>query len=57
MALDRDPLLPFEVHVIEHLVHHFPFANGIRGLQKTVSQGGFAMVDVGDDTEVPDILH
>ena len=28
MALDGDALFPFQVHIIQHLVHHIPVADG-----------------------------
>jgi len=37
--------------------HHFSFADGMSYLQKTVSQGGFAVVNMSDDTKITDVLH
>ena len=50
--LDRDPLLALEVHGVEHLAGHLPGVDGVGELEQTIGQGGFAVVDVGDDAEV-----
>ena len=57
MTFDSNTFFPFQVHVIQHLVHHIPVTNGAGGLQKPVGQGGFAVIYVGDDTEIANILH
>src|SRR6187200_2597627 len=57
MALDGNTLLPFKVHIIKHLVHHITVADGAGALQKTVSQGGFAMVNMCDNAKISDVLH
>jgi hypothetical protein len=57
MAFDSNSFLSLEVHIVQHLIHHFPFSNGIGRLKQPVSQGGFTVVDMGDNTKVPDLLH
>jgi hypothetical protein len=57
VAFDGDPLLPFEVHIIQHLVHHISFADGIGGLKQSVGQCTFAVVDMRDDAEITDMFH
>ena len=52
VELDCDPPLPLEFVVIQHLVPHLTAFQGAGGFQEPVGQGGLAVVDVGDDTEV-----
>ncbi len=33
VALDGNALLSLEIHIVQYLVHHFPFRNGIGALQ------------------------
>ena len=54
LGLDGDPALPFDIHVVQHLLLHFPLGQGPGLLNDPVRQGGFAMVDVGNDTKVSD---
>ena len=42
--------------VVQNLVHGSPAVHQGSFLYKTVGQGGFTVVDVGDDTEIPDML-
>ena len=55
VALDRDAALALDVHGVEQLRLHAPLVNGTRELEDSVRDGGLAMVDVGDDGEVPDV--
>ena len=55
-GLDGDAPLLFQLHVIQNLGFHLPLGDGGGGLQKAVGQGALAVVDVGDDAEVADIL-
>ena len=55
-GLDGDALLAFQVHAIEDLFGHVAIGNRAGKLQQAVGQGGFAVVDVGDDTEVADVI-
>jgi hypothetical protein len=36
---------------------HFPVSNSISGLQQPVSQSTFPMVNVGNNAEIPDVVH
>jgi hypothetical protein len=54
--LDGDPLLALEVHRVEDLARHLPRVDGVGHLEQPVSQGGLAVVDVGDDREVAQAL-
>ncbi len=57
LRLDRDPALALEVHRVEHLGLHFLRVDGAGDLEDAVGQGRLAVVDVGDDREVADVVH
>ena len=57
MALDGNASLSLQVHVIEHLSLHVLPLNRLGKFQQTVGQGALAVVDMGDDTEVPYFVH
>ena len=52
LRLDRDAPLALEVHRVEDLRAHIAVGDGVRELEDPVGQGGFPVVDVGDDREV-----
>ena len=51
-GLDRDPALPLELHVVEHLLLELPLLHRAGELEEPVGQRALAVVDVGDDREV-----
>ena len=54
---DRDPLLPLEVHRVHHpLGHVLPLAEGAALPQHRVDQRRLAVVDVGDDRDVSEVV-
>ena len=53
-GFDGDAPLPLQIHGVQDLVFHFPLVDGVALLQQAVCQGGFAVVDVGDDGEIAD---
>ena len=55
VGLDGDAALPFEVHGIEDLLLHLTGGERTGQLKQTVRKRGFAMIDVGDNGEVPDV--
>ena len=55
-GLDGDAPFPLNVHVVQELLLHIPEGHGAGLLQDAVSQGGLAVVDVGDDAEVSDVI-
>ena len=57
VALDRDAFFLLKCHVVQDLVLHLPLRQGSGQLQQTVCQSAFAVVDVGDDAEIPDMAH
>ena len=57
VAFDGDSTLSFEVHIVERLVLHLPLCNGSSGLEESIGQGAFAVVDVGNDAEISNVFH
>jgi hypothetical protein len=55
-GLDGDPLLTLEVHRVEDLARHLPRVDRVGQLEQPVGQGRLAVIDVGDDREVPQSL-
>jgi hypothetical protein len=45
---------PFQFHIVKELILHIPDSHCARFLQETVGQGRFAVINVGDYTEVAD---
>ena len=54
VGLDRDPALTFDIHAVEQLFLHVPVLHGAGGLDQPVGQGGFPVVDMGNDGEIAD---
>ena len=57
LGLDRDPALALELHRVEHLGPHFLRVDGAGELEDPVGERRLAVVDVGDDREVADVVH
>ncbi len=53
VRFDRDAALALEVHRVEHLRHHFALGKRAGGLEKTVRQRAFAVIDMRNDGEIP----
>ena len=56
LGLDGDAALALDIHRIEHLLAHVAQGHGAGGLDQPVGEGRFAMVDMGDDGEIADIV-
>ncbi len=56
VGLDGDAALALEVHIVENLVLHLAQGDGIGQLQDAVGQRALAVVNMGDDAEIPDIF-
>ena len=54
-ALDRNPPLPLQLHLVQELRLHLLRADGAGDFQKPVGQRGLAVVDVRDDAEISDV--
>jgi hypothetical protein len=57
MALNGNPALALEVHIIQGLRLHIAFVNSMGILQQTVGQCTFAVVDVCYNAKIADISH
>ncbi|MNJ57544.1 hypothetical protein D3C77_531360 [compost metagenome] len=57
LGLDGDAALAFDFHGIEHLRRHFAIRQSAAALDQAIGQGRFAMIDVGNDGEVANMLH
>ncbi len=56
LCLDRDAALALQVHAVEHLVGHLALGQRAGRLDQPVGQGGFPVVDMGDDREIADVV-
>ena len=57
VALDGDAALALDVHRVEDLVAEIARLHAAAALDQPVGQGRFAVVDVGDDAEVTDVVQ
>ena len=57
LRLDGDAALFFQIHGIEHLGTHFPVFKATAALDDAVSQCGLAVVDVGNDGKITNVVH
>ena len=55
-GFDGDAAFSLNVHVVEELLLHLPLGDGLGQFQHAVGQGGFPVVDVGDDREIADVV-
>ena len=53
-GLDGDAALLFQIHVVQQLGLHLALLHRAAGHNQPVGQGGFSVVNVGDDTEIAD---
>ena len=56
LRLDGDAALALDVHRVEHLLDHVALGDGAGRLDQPVGERRFAMVDMGDDGEIADIV-
>ena len=56
LRLDGDAALALDIHGIEHLLDHVALRHCPRLLDQPIGERRFAMVDMGDDGEVADIV-
>ena len=57
MALYGDPALPLKIHIVQQLFLAFPLGYRACKVEQAVRQGALTVVYMGDDTEIPNILH
>ena len=55
LRLDGNAALPLQIHIIQYLGLHLTAGQKTGHLNDAVGQGRFAVVNVGDDTEVADL--
>ena len=54
LGFNRNTALFLDIHIIQHLLGHFPIRQAPRIGDQAVGQSGFAMVDMGDNGKIPD---
>ncbi len=57
LRLDGDPPLALDVHRVEVLLAHVPRIDRAGEFQDAVRERGLAVVHVGDDRDVADVIH
>ena len=57
LRLDRDAALALDVHRVEHLRFHLAIGEAAATLDQAIGKRRLAMVDVGDDREIADLIH
>ena len=57
LRLDRNATFAFQVHRIEHLRLHLPVIKAAGSLDQPVGKCGLAVIDVGNDREISDVLE
>ena len=57
LGLDRNPALALQVHGIQHLFLHLPIAQAAAVVNEAVGQRRFAVVDMGDNGKISNVLH
>ena len=56
MRLNGNASLPLQVHIIENLLLHIPLLHRAGQLQQSVRQSGLAVVNVGNDGKIANVL-
>ena len=57
LRLDGDAALALDIHRVKHLLFHLAVGQASAQMDDAVCQCGFAVVDVGNDGEITDMLH
>ena len=57
LCLDGDTALALNIHRVENLRRHLTRSQASTVLDKTVRDGRFAMIDMGDDGEIADFAQ
>ncbi len=55
LHFDGNAPLTLKLHGVKHLGHHFAGFYGMGDLKHAVCKRRFAMVDMGDNAEIPDV--
>ncbi len=56
LALDGDPALALDIHVVQDLVVEVTVRDEPGALDEPIRERGLSMVDMGDDAEIADSL-
>ena len=57
LRFDGYPTLFFDVHRVQHLRFHLPVTQAATALNDAVGERGFAVIYVGDDRKISDVVH
>src|SRR5574344_1251937 len=57
VGLDGDTAFAFKIHGVQHPRSHFALAQAAANLDQAIGQGGFAMVDMGNDGKITDMTQ
>ena len=57
LGLDGDAPLALDIHRVEHLGLHLAVGESAAKVNQSVGQGGFTVVDMGNNGEVSYMLH
>jgi hypothetical protein len=57
LRLDGDAALALDVHRVEHLRFHLAIGEAAAALDDAIGQRALAVVDVGNDREISDVVH
>jgi hypothetical protein len=57
LSFDGYTALALDIHRVQDLRGHFTIGQASTTLDQTIRQGGLAMVDVGNDGEIANMLH
>ena len=56
LQFDGDSTLPFQLHIVQELLTHFPLGNQACLFNDPVCQSRFPVIDMCDDTEVSNVF-
>lgn len=57
LAFDRDAPFSFDLHGVQDLILKIAVQHDMRRLDQAVGQGGFPVINMGDDAEISDMFH
>ena len=57
IALDGNAPFTFDIHRVEQLVAELTLRYATTGLDQSISQRRFAMIDMGDNAKIPNMFH
>ena len=57
VALDGNSTLSLQIHVVQGLLLELALTHRSGLLEKAIRQSALAVIDVGDDAEVANVLH